>query len=333
MMKLGVDVYSIRSQHWNAFQYLDYCKKIGLEVVHFSDLGPFESTDERYLKSVKARADELGLTIEAGMGSICPTSTTFRGYAGTAIEQVTKMLRVASVLGSPVLRCFLGANADRHTPIPLQQHIEGVIATCRAVRSLALDLGIKLAIENHSGDLQGWELKALIEAAGPEYVGACIDSGNPVWVAEDPAVTLEHLAPYVVTSHVRDSVVWPHPKGAAVQWVAMGDGNVGIAAWAEQFKAKCPQAPFTLEIITGSPPRVLNYLEEDYWRAFPAARASEFARFERLVRQGTPFMGTMVMFAHDQDLPPEYEAARVAQERYDLERSVRYCRQTLGIGA
>ena len=91
-----------------------------------------------------------------------------------------------------------------------------------------MDLGIKIAIENHSGDLQGWELRRLIEEAGPEYVGACIDTGNPLWVHEDPVVTLEHLAPYVATSHIRDSAVWPHPKGAAVQWVAMGDGNVGI---------------------------------------------------------------------------------------------------------
>ena len=34
-MKLGVDIFSIRFQEWNAFEYLDYCKKIGLDVVHF----------------------------------------------------------------------------------------------------------------------------------------------------------------------------------------------------------------------------------------------------------------------------------------------------------
>ena len=32
----------------------------------------------------------------------------------------------------------------------------------------------------------------LIEQAGPEYVGACIDSGNPLWVGEDPLVTAEN---------------------------------------------------------------------------------------------------------------------------------------------
>ena len=151
-------------------------------------------------------------------------------------------------------------------------------------------------------------------------------------VVEAPAVTLKHLAPYVVTSHIRDSVVWSHPKGAAFQWVAMGDGNIGIKDWAEDYKMQCPNAPFTLEIITGSPPRVLNYLEEDFWSAFPNAKASEFACFERLVRNGLPFMGAMVMVGGAQDIPREYRAAQTAQQRFDLERSVKYCREVLGVG-
>ena len=331
-MKLGVDIFSIRFQQWNAFEYLDYCKKIGLNVVHFSDLDPFESTEEGYLKEVKAHADELGLDIEAGMGSICPTSTTFRGNAGTAVEQVTRMLHVASTLRSPVLRCFLGANADRRTSAPLETHIQAAADTCRSVRALAMELRVKLAIENHAGDMQGWELKSLIERAGPEHVGACIDSGNPLWVAEDPMVTLEHLAPYVAASHIRDTAVWSHPRGAAVQWVAMGDGSVGIKEWAAQYKARCPDVPFTLEIITGGPPRVLNYMEDEYWTPYPNAKAAEFARFERLVRNGTPFVGHMVMVGGLSGAPPEYAEAQKAQQLFDLERSVRYCREELGVG-
>jgi hypothetical protein len=111
----------------------------------------------------------------------------------------------------------------------------------------------------------------------------------------------------------------------------MGDGNVGIQEWAKRFKAQCPSAPFTLEIITGVPPRVLNYLEEDYWTAFPDARASEFSRFERLARSGLPFLGTMVTVGQG-EVPPEYQAALVAQQRVDLERSARYCREVLSVG-
>ena len=51
-------------------------------------------------------------------------------------------------------------------------------------------------------------------------MGACLDTGNPMWVMEDPLLTLEVLGPYTVTTHIRDSVVFEHPRGAAAQWVA-----------------------------------------------------------------------------------------------------------------
>src|SRR5690606_2670752 len=154
-------------------------------------------------------------------------------------------------------------------PTPLADHIAATVATCQTVRPLALDHNVKIAIENHAGDLQGRELAALIEQAGPEYVGACIDAGNPLWVAESPFTTLEHLAPYVVMSHVRDTAVWPHPQGAVAQWVAMGDGTVDIAAWARRYQELCPNTNFTLEIITTLPPKVLEYLDPDFWSVYP----------------------------------------------------------------
>lgn len=329
-VKLGVDVYSLRYQGWSAWEHLEYAARIGLDVVHFSDPDPFDDMDDAALRQVRERATALGLQIEAGMGSICPTSTTFNAARGSAVEQVRRMLYVAHALGSPVLRCLLGANADRYTEAPLREHLAGVLATCRQVRQQALDLGIVLAIENHAGDLQGRELAALIEEAGPEYVGACIDPGNSVWVCEDPLVTLDYLAPYVVTSHVRDSAVWPHPRGAAAQWVAIGDGNIGIADWMRAYRERCPRAPLTLEVITGNPPRVLNYLDPEYWRGFPEMPAWELARFERLVRQGQPFLGPMLTVARG-EIHPEYLAALAVQQRVDLERSVAFCR-SLGFG-
>ncbi len=265
------------------------------------------------------------------MLSICPISNILTAPPGTAVEQVREMLHVADVLGSPVLRAVLGTSPDRKDEIGLQPRIDATVETLKAVRSQCLDLGIKMAIENHGGDMQGAELKGLIEAAGPEFVGACIDSGNPFMASESPFVTLEHLAPYVITSHVRDTAVWSHPKGAAMQWVAMGDGNIGIREWVATYQRLCPHAPLSLEIITGHLPRVLNYLEPEYWQGFEAMPAYEFARLEKLVRNGVPYMGTMVTTGGE-DLPPEYQAATVAQQRYDLERSVRFCRQELGIG-
>ena len=329
-MKLGLDLFSLRRQGWDAFQHLDYAAQIGLDVLHFSDLEPFASLEDDYLRGVKAKADELGILLEVGMGSICPTSTTFKADRGSAVEQLRQMLHIAHLLGSPAVRCFLGSNADRRTELPLAAHIENTIATCRAVRDEAIDLGLKIAIENHAGDLQARELRQLIETAGPEYVGAVIDTGNPVWVAESPFVTLEQLAPYVVMAHIRDSVVSPHPLGAAVQWVAMGEGSIGIDRWAQQFQTLCPGVHFTLEIITSIPPRVLNYLEPEFWEIYPDTPASEFAHFLQLVQNGHPNLAS-VLTADWADPSPEYQAALVVQQRRQVEKSVRYCRAVLGV--
>jgi 3-oxoisoapionate decarboxylase len=330
-MKLGVDVFSLRFNEWDAFGYLDYAQSIGLEVVMFPDPDFFESLEDSYLQRVKSHADGLGLALEVGMYSCCPTSTSFSDRRGTAVEQLSTMLHVAAVLGSPVMRTLLGSNADRRTATPLAEHVANTISALQAVRDQAMDLGIKIAVENHAGDLLGRELKALVEAAGPEFVGVCIDSGNPLWMGESPYVTLAHLAPYVVMSHIRDTAVSPHPQGAVVQWVAMGDGATDIARWYKLYQEQCPNINFTLEIITSLPPKVLNYLDDSYWTAYPELPAAEFAQFLQLVHSGTPYTQPLLT-ASWANLSPEYKTAIAQEQRTQLEKSVRYCRDVLGIG-
>jgi hypothetical protein len=59
-----------------------------------------------------------------------------------------------------------------------------------------------------------------------------MDTGNPVFVLEHPVTTLETLAPYVVTLHLRDSVIYEHPRGVAVQWVPLGEGpSTSNSSW------------------------------------------------------------------------------------------------------
>lgn len=70
--------------------------------------------------------------------------------------------------------------------------------------------------------MQAAELVTLIEAAGKDYVGANANSGNAVWTMEDPLASLETLAPYVLTTSLRDSAIWESANGATVQWTAMG---------------------------------------------------------------------------------------------------------------
>jgi 3-oxoisoapionate decarboxylase len=48
-----------------------------------------------------------------------------------------------------------------------------------SVRSRIVDSGVKLAVENHGGDLQAREMKMMIDTVGRDVMGVCLDSGNP----------------------------------------------------------------------------------------------------------------------------------------------------------
>src|SRR5207245_7052270 len=69
-VRFGVDLYSIRSQGWTPFQYLDYCAKWKARVVHFSEIRFIGSLDEDNLRKVRAHAGKLGIEVEIGMRSI-----------------------------------------------------------------------------------------------------------------------------------------------------------------------------------------------------------------------------------------------------------------------
>ncbi|MES1261039.1 MAG: TIM barrel protein [Acidobacteriota bacterium] len=317
-VKLGIDLFSIRSSGWTPFQYLDYCAAQKAKVVHFSEIRFIGNLQPDNLARVRAYAEQKGIEVEIGMKSICPTSKMFEAKEGTAEEQLTRMLAAAGTVGSKIVRCVLGSAEDRR-PGPIDMHIESMVKVLRNVRARTLDAGLKIAIENHAGDMQGWELKNLIEAAGKDFVGACLDSGNPCWTLEDPHATLEALHPYVLTSHVRDSAVWRTPQGAAVSWVRMGEGNVDIDAYCRKYAQLCPGRALSMEcIVTG--PRLFNYRDPKFWEAYRDVPAWNFERFAEIAERGKPF-----------EIPRVERAQAAQRERDDLEASLAHVKQVLNL--
>ena len=194
-IKLGFDNFAVRAMNWKAHALLDYAALLKVDSILISDLDAFENHEPAYLREVKAKADGLGVGIHLGTWSICPTSKAFKNKWGTAEEHLTLAIRVAKTLGSPVIRVVLGNGEDRKTEGGIEARIADTVKVCQACRSRSMDAGVKIAVENHAGDLQAWELVTLIEAAGKDYVGANIDSGNACWTMEDPLENLETLAP------------------------------------------------------------------------------------------------------------------------------------------
>ena len=317
-VKFGIDLFSVRSAGWNAFQYLDYCAKFKVKVVHFSEIRFLGSLEEEHVRRVKAHADKYGIELEIGMRSICPTSKLFDPAQGTAGEQLTRLIKAGRAAESKLVRAFLGSMADRTGDLPIEAHIENTVKVLRAVRSRAMDANLKIAIENHAGDMQGRELKMLIEEAGKDFVGACIDSGNPVWTLEDPHVTLETLHPYVLTSHVRDSQLWRVPEGVAVRWTRMGEGNVDIDAYLRKYLELCPGRAISMEIIVTGP-RTFPVFDPKFWDGYRNVPAWQFSRFLAAADKGKP-----------SPAPPK-PADAAAQERSDLEASIQYTQRLLNL--
>jgi sugar phosphate isomerase/epimerase len=327
-IKLGFDNFSIRTFNWKAPQLIEYAASLQVDTLLLSDLLVYESLEEDYLKTIRALAAEKGVELQVGTSSICPTSETYDAKKwGKAEDHARLLIRTARALGSPVARCYLGHRGDRKGPGGIYRHIEAMVQVLKAVRSEALDSGVKIAIENHAGDMQAWELVELIESAGKEFVGATMDPGNATWSLEDPFVNLEILGPYAVTTGIRDSAVWETAEGATSMWTNMGLGSVDWPAYVRRFRDLCPTVPFVLEVISYKWGMDLPYLKPEFWDVFPRARAAEFARYVALAKRGQKC-------EVPSGRPTGKESAEVecAQQKYDLEACLHYCREVLGVG-
>jgi 3-oxoisoapionate decarboxylase len=323
--RLGLDNFSVRGMGWKAPQLVDYSASLGCTSLFISDLDAFDSLEDAALTKIREQAATKGLQIHLGTWSVCPTSKAFKPNRGTADEHLALGIRAAKAIGSPVIRVALGTWEDRLTDGGINRHIESLLAVCRRQRSRALDAGVKVAIENHAGDMHSTELARLVEAAGTDYVGVNFDSGNALWTIEDPIDALGNLGRYTVTTSLRDSAVWETPNGAAVAWTAMGEGQIDLDAFFTKFDRLCPGVAVHIETISGFN-REMPYLTEDFWRAWPSMPAPAFARFLALAKRGKP----RAPFE-----PPAGQgraAAEQAYQRGEIERSLKYCKEKLGLG-
>ena len=276
---LGLDVFSLRSQGLSAIQVLELCAVRGIGVVHFSEPRLLGATGAAALRDIRICAQELGIALEIGMLSIASGATIFNAAAGSAEAQLSQTIDLAAALGSPIVRCVVGTFRDRAQPGGIEARVAEALAAIASARTRARDAGVRIAVENHAGDLQARELRALVEEAGTDLVGACLDAGNAFWAMEDPLAALETLAPCVLTSHTRDTAVRATEAGAEVAWTRMGDGNIGIDTYLDRFRSLCPGKPVMLEVIVMPSPRLLPYRDPQFRAGYPRMTAEDFRRF------------------------------------------------------
>lgn len=282
---VGMDHFAVRGAGMKAPALIDYAASIKVDSLFLSELGPFESYEDDYLKKLKAQADAAGIKLFTGGMSICKTAHRWKAEQGTPEEYLTLLIRIAKICGSPIARCVLGDASDRAGDGGIEKNIEECIKALKAVKTRCETEGVKIAIENHAGDMQSHELRGLIEAAGTGHVGANIDPGNAVWALEDPMHNLEVLGPVTICSSVRDSMIWETDDGAMVQWTAIGEGLVDYNAYAKRFAELAPGAPLCIETISGFA-KPFPFLKDEFWKPYPKAPAAAFAGWLAMMKRG-----------------------------------------------
>jgi 3-oxoisoapionate decarboxylase len=282
---LGVGNHSLRAVKPNAIQLIEYAIEHKLDSVQFNTLAAFESLEESYLIKVEELATSNDISIYVGIGSICEDSLRFNNKYGNAESLVKQGFRVSKILKSPALGVRIGVLEDRYTQGGIQPKMDQVTKLMKKFRQVVLDSGIKFAFENHAGDMRSGELIALINDTGTDICGAFYDPGNAIYAMENPQYALEKLGKYILCVQARDVMVWQSEEGATFQWTAVGEGQMDFMFITDYMQENCPGVPIHLETISNSP-RIIPYLDQEYWTAFPNLRASEIVDFLKMAREG-----------------------------------------------
>ena len=325
---IGLDGHSMRSmrfQRWKATELIEFAAAQKLDAVLFNSLNYFESLDTGHLQKLKMLADRHDLKIYLGAGGVANNGKQFKDTWGTAEELLATAIKVAVAIGSPVVNVRIGSIDDRFLDGGIQPRIDESVRVLNAMRSRAIDAGIKFGFENHAADLRSEELVTLIEQVGTDVCGVMLDPGNGLWAMEDPMKHLQTLAPYTVCNSIRDYTVWSSEEGAMFQWMALGEGMMNVKKYVDTLAKFNPAMPVFVETISNSA-RPIPFLTGEYWKAYPDLNASQIVDFLKLVRRGS---------AATIDEPPQGADRRgfdQQHERREFLNSIAYLRKHCGAG-
>lgn len=218
------------------------------------------------------------------IGKYCADNNIYLelGSAGYDYRQISDRLNLSGEIGARVLRTFIITGNEKLVQSQKKEFFEDVVETLRMLADVAEQNGVILAIENNE-DLTSSEIALILSKVESPYVGACVDTGNALPLWEDPVDCVKNLAPYLVSTHLKD---WKHwwDKGVSQRaGTPLGRGDVRIAEIYPLLRRANPDMPINLQIITTPVDGCVepeweerNVLESiDYVKALEAEYASD----------------------------------------------------------
>lgn len=193
----------------------------GLQVVSGS-VGSGNWKDSELFDELLRLREELGIELEGGwaydfVSADSDTATRKLEELAEFIENCCKRLGV-TIIGT----C---AATDRWLKDPpLQEALRRITDRLTPAARLCERAGVRLAIENHA-DYRAQEIASIIQNVNSPGLRARLDTGNPFWTYEDPLDAAEALAPYVITTHVKDIRILKYGKN---EGAVLGQGHVDL---------------------------------------------------------------------------------------------------------
>jgi sugar phosphate isomerase/epimerase len=312
--KMGIAVTSYLSfgRPKDTYEFLEHASALGAGGIQM----PLTSRERDYIRKLRARADELGMYFEA--------IASLPGKDGTAVFEST--VAAAKEAGALAIRvnCLPGRRYENFTNLPdwqkavAQSHLN-IDAALRIVESHQ----VPLAIENHK-DWTADEMAALMKAKASRWLGVCLDTGNNIALLDDPMAAVETLAPFAVSSHIKDMGVAAYPDGFLLSEMPLGEGMLDMRRIVDTIRRARPETRLTLEMITRDPLKV-PCLTDAYWATFPERNGLYLARALRMVHEHE---------TRGPALPIVTGLEREAQLRLEednVKKSLTYARERLGL--
>jgi len=297
-----------------ADDFIELCHSFGAGGAQMG-FDQLATTDSDYLKSLRVMLEKRGMFLELGVSAkMLESEDAFAPVAAAAKELGVERLRIACLSGRRY-ETF----AEMKTWQEFATHWKQVL---RQSEPMLKKYKLQAGIENHKDWLADEQVEILKSVSSP-YLGACVDFGNNLSLLEDSLEVARKLAPYVITTHLKDMAVKPYEDGFELSEVALGEGITPLKQIIEVLRKVRRDVPIVLEMITRDPLKV-PYKTDKYWATYAERDNARVQKFERTVlsKPSAKPLPRITGLSSEQALAAENE---------NIRRCVDYAKKHLGV--
>lgn len=266
--RLGLASFSSH-QHWKAARagnvavkftdargFYDHARALGGDGVQASLRG----RDAAFAEALRAHVEGTGGYFEGDVA--LPTDES-------GLVEFEREVRLTRLAGATVARTIFTASRRYEafkTLAEFREFTRQASKRLEIAEPVARRNGLKLAVENHK-DHTAPELAELMRRFASEWLGVTMDTGNNIALLEDPLATVEMLAPFALTVHLKDMAVQPCDEGFLLSEIPFGAGFLNLRGVIATLRRANPGIVFNVEMATRDP-LLIPCRTDAYWATF-----------------------------------------------------------------